>query len=121
MISMIEPDAFKALSEPLRLRAAVLLTDSELCVCRLMEVLGAPQSTVSRHMSRLKAAGLVADRREGRWVYYALAANADFALPGLRVLLWSLRGREPYRADLARLAAGGSVDGPSCGVVRQGE
>ena len=45
----------------------------EMCVCEIVEVLGCDQSTVSKHLTLLKGAGLVEDRREGTWVYYRLA------------------------------------------------
>lgn len=63
-------ELFRGLAEPVRLRIAILLLDQELCVCDLMAVLNMPQSTVSRHMSRMKASGLVTDRRDGKWVHY---------------------------------------------------
>ena len=56
---------FKALSDETRLRILSLLTEGELCVCDLMEVLQLPQSTVSRHLAYLRNTGLVADRRQG--------------------------------------------------------
>ena len=59
------------LAEPTRRRALALLrTGQELCVCELMERLGATQSRMSRHMGVLKAAGLVLDRRDAQWVRY---------------------------------------------------
>ena len=63
---------FKALSDETRLRIIALLTHGELCVCDLMEVMGLPQSTVSRHLATLRQAGLVEDRRQGVWIYYRL-------------------------------------------------
>jgi ArsR family transcriptional regulator len=60
-----------ALAEPTRLTALHILWDgSEHCVCELMNKLGASQSRMSRHMSVLKAAGLVTDRRDAQWVRY---------------------------------------------------
>ena len=59
-----------ALADPSRLRAAVYLADGELCACQLAAALGLAQSTVSRHMAVLERAGLVASRKEGRWVYF---------------------------------------------------
>lgn len=60
-----------ALGEPTRRRALRLLhTRDELCVCELMAELGVSQSRMSRHMSTLKAAGLVLDRRDAQWVRY---------------------------------------------------
>ena len=63
---------FKALSDDTRLRVVKLLQKRELCVCELMQVLDMSQPRISRHMSVLKNAGLVEDRREGKWVYYSL-------------------------------------------------
>ncbi len=68
-----------ALSEPIRLCAMTIIWDGgEHCVCELMVRLDATQSRMSRHMSALKAAGLVVDRRDAQWVRYR--RNPD--LPG---------------------------------------
>jgi ArsR family transcriptional regulator len=64
---------FKALSEPIRLRILTLLTSGERCVCDLMAALNLPQSTISRHLSFLRNAGLVTGRRGGQWMYYQLS------------------------------------------------
>lgn len=98
-------DTFKALSEPLRLRIMALLTEGELCVCDFTEVLSLPQSTVSRHMARLKAAGLVDDRREGKWVHYRLTRPDDRLIVSLSSYFKSLRYQQPHRDDLTRLKA----------------
>jgi ArsR family transcriptional regulator len=45
----------------------------EICVCKIEQILNLPQPTVSRHLNRLKEAGWLEDRREGKWVYYRLA------------------------------------------------
>jgi ArsR family transcriptional regulator len=63
---------FHALSDETRLAIVRLLSHGERCVCELQGVLGAAQSRLSFHLKTLKDAGLVSDRREGRWVYYAL-------------------------------------------------
>ena len=63
---------FHALADETRLQLVELLSHRERCVCELQEVLGAAQSRLSFHLRALKDAGLVSDRREGRWVYYAL-------------------------------------------------
>ena len=66
-----------ALAEPTRLAATRILWDgSEHCVCELMAKLGASQSRMSRHMSVLKAAGLVTDRRDAQWVRYAAESSS---------------------------------------------
>ena len=63
---------FHALSDETRLAVLGWLRHGERCVCDLMDLLGAGQSLLSFHMRVLKEAGLVADRREGRWIHYAL-------------------------------------------------
>jgi len=64
-------ELLSALSEPTRLRALQILWDGEEhCVCELMDRLGATQSRMSRHLARLKAAGLLTDRRDAQWVRY---------------------------------------------------
>jgi ArsR family transcriptional regulator len=106
---MIAQEIFRGLADPTRLRIVVLLLERELCVCDLMAVLRLPQSTVSRHMSRLKMAGLVKDRRDGKWVYYRLGDNP--LVNNLRNFLRrNLTGLKPYKNDLEvlrRYIAGG--------------
>lgn len=64
-------DLFKALGDETRLRIMALLLDGrEYCVCDLMEGLGLPQSTVSRHLAYLKKSGWVDGRRQNKWMYY---------------------------------------------------
>lgn len=65
-----------ALANPYRARLLAVLRDGERCGCELVAALDAPQSTVSTHLRRLREAGLVARRREGRWGYYRLADPA---------------------------------------------
>src|SRR2546429_4261870 len=63
---------FHALSDETRLEIVRLLSHGERCVCELQSVLDAAQSRLSFHLKTLKDAGLVSDRRGGRWGYYAL-------------------------------------------------
>ena len=64
---------FKALGDGTRLRImSLLINDEELCVCDIMEALNLPQSKASRHLSYLRNAGLVDDRRQGVWIYYKI-------------------------------------------------
>lgn len=67
---------FHALSDETRLKIVRMLSHGERCVCELQNVLDAAQSRLSFHLKTLKDAGLVSDRREGRWVYYALNRDA---------------------------------------------
>lgn len=60
----------KAMAHPTRLRILDVLQQREWCVCELTELIGADQSTVSRHLAVLRDAGLIADRREGVMTFY---------------------------------------------------
>ncbi len=64
---------FKGLADVTRLRIISLLLHGELCVCDIQRVLDSPQPNVSRHLTYLKNAGIVSDRREGPRMYYRLA------------------------------------------------
>lgn len=75
----------KALSDANRVRALMALGGAELCVCQIIELLGLAPSTVSKHMAVLHQAGLVESRKEGRWIYYRLAEEAE--LPCVRTAL----------------------------------
>jgi ArsR family transcriptional regulator, arsenate/arsenite/antimonite-responsive transcriptional repressor len=79
---------FRALGDETRLRLLQRLRAGEQCVCDLTEDLETRQSLLSFHLRTLKDAGLVTDRREGRWVYYAI--NPD-GLEALRRALDELR------------------------------
>jgi ArsR family transcriptional regulator, arsenate/arsenite/antimonite-responsive transcriptional repressor len=63
---------FRAFSDPIRLRILSLIQPGELCVCDLVQILKAPQPTISRHLAYLKRAGLIRARQEGSWNYYRL-------------------------------------------------
>jgi DNA-binding transcriptional ArsR family regulator len=67
----------KALSDPNRVRALFALRNGELCVCQIIELLGLAPSTVSKHMTVLKQAGLVKNRKEERWMHYRLTEKDD--------------------------------------------
>lgn len=94
---------FKALSEEMRLRLLCVLEESEFSVAELTDVLGAPQSTVSRHLARLREADLVVPRREGALVYYS-PGPALSETDGFDGLLGSL-GRSLPTAEADREAA----------------
>jgi ArsR family transcriptional regulator len=78
-----------ALSDETRLRLLELLMEGEQCVCDLTDTLRTGQSRLSFHLKTLKDAGLLVDRRDGRWVYYALVPDA---LDDLDYLVKRLRG-----------------------------
>jgi ArsR family transcriptional regulator, arsenate/arsenite/antimonite-responsive transcriptional repressor len=87
---------FHALSDPTRIRIVELLRHGERCVCDLTEATDAAQSRLSFHLKVLKDAGLVSDRREGRWIYYELKREV---LDTLKSVLASF---EPHPASARR-------------------
>jgi len=64
---------FKALADSTRLRILGLLSIREMCVCEIMVALNLTQPTASHHLGILENAGLVKDRKEGKWVFYRIA------------------------------------------------
>lgn len=94
---------FRAFSDPTRLRILHLLREREICVGDLVEILGVPQPTGSRHLRYLREAGLVEARREGRWCFYALAAaRTAFHRKLLDCLQSCFREVPEIREDLKR-------------------
>jgi len=67
----------KALADENRVRMLLALRDGELCVCQIVALMRLATSTVSKHMSILKQAGLVGGRKEGRWMYYRLTGSGE--------------------------------------------
>jgi ArsR family transcriptional regulator len=78
----------KALSDGNRVRTLLALRNGELCVCRIIELLRLAPSTVSKHMTVLKHAGLVESRKEERWIYYRLPDMVDKNEKIRRALEW---------------------------------
>jgi ArsR family transcriptional regulator len=79
---------FKTLSDPTRLRLLNLIACGETCVCELTDTLRVVQPKVSRHLTRLKSAGLVEARRTGKWMHYRWTSHGD---PLVRHVLAGLR------------------------------
>ncbi len=95
---------FKALGHPARLRILAMLREGELCVCQVTAVLELAASTVSAHLAELKRAGLVLERKAGRWVFYSLSAEA--ATTALLGDIWALLRDDAQVAADARLLRG---------------
>jgi ArsR family transcriptional regulator, arsenate/arsenite/antimonite-responsive transcriptional repressor len=74
---------FHALSDEIRLEVVSLLLNGERCVCELMDELDMAQSKLSWHLKTLSDAGIITGRREGRWVYYSLSADAIVEARGI--------------------------------------
>ena len=93
---------FKALSDETRLRIVKLLENGELCVCHIVAAVDMSQSRISFHLKILKDAGLVQDRREGKWMHYRLNESDLFK----RLLFLSIAERireEETASDRQRL------------------
>jgi ArsR family transcriptional regulator, arsenate/arsenite/antimonite-responsive transcriptional repressor len=80
---------FKAMSDETRLRIIKLLERGELCVCDIVAALDMVQPKVSFHLSTLKEAGLIKDRRQGKWTHYSLSDQDLFR----RMLILSVSER----------------------------
>ncbi len=85
---------FKALSDETRLRIVKLLDRGELCVCDIFTALDMSQPKVSFHLNVLKEAGLIGDRKQGRWIHYRLDDSDMFR----RFLLFSVMERIPLES-----------------------
>src|SRR5438045_9177696 len=96
---------FQALGDPTRLRLLNLMGDREICVCYFVEILDSPQPKISRHLAYLRNAGIVAARREGKWMHYRIIMPPHSgAAHVLRQTLKTLRDEKAMQADRARLA-----------------
>lgn len=65
-------ELLKAIADPTRLKIIAMLQQRDCCVCELVPVCQVSQPAVSKHMRRLKSAGIVKETRRGQWVIYAL-------------------------------------------------
>jgi ArsR family transcriptional regulator len=95
---------FQALGDKTRLRLLNLMGDQEICVCYFVQILGAPQPKISRHLAYLRSAGIVAARREGKWMHYRIVMPPHIgAAQILRQTLAAMQEEKPMQADRARL------------------
>ena len=90
---------FHALSDVTRLSIIEMLRDGERCVCELQDELDAAQSRLSFHLKVLREAGLVADRKEGRWSYYRIVPEALAEVHDLAVAMQPKKGALPVRGS----------------------
>jgi ArsR family transcriptional regulator len=95
---------FRALGDRTRLRLLNLMGDNEVCVCFLVEALKQTQPKISRHLAYLRRAGLVATRREGKWMHYRLSTPTDpDAEKLLATIRTSLKSNPEMQMDRSRL------------------
>jgi len=96
----------KALADANRIRILCALNRRRLCVCQIVELLKLAPSTVSRHLSILKQAGLVTERKEGKFVFHRLAGTRSKASVR-KILMWlikSLADDKQIQNDQKKLA-----------------
>jgi DNA-binding transcriptional ArsR family regulator len=95
----------KGLAHPTRMRILAMLAQGELCVCQVTAVLELAPSTISQHLSVLSHGGLLAERKEGKLVFYRLRQDgvASALLPPLLGLLAADATAKADRAVVARM------------------
>ena len=95
---------FAALADTTRLRLLNLMAEREVCVCHFVEILGQSQPKLSRHLAYLRKAGIVAARREGKWMHYSICTPADAASGSILTTVLTALGRDKQmQADQAKL------------------
>ena len=95
---------FAALADSTRLRLLNLMAGREVCVCYFVQILGQSQPKISRHLAYLRRAGIVAARREGKWMHYRIVRPADEAAASiLDAALASFTADKRMLADRAKL------------------
>lgn len=99
---------FHALSDETRLQIVEMLQRGECCVCDLQDSVGAAQSRLSFHLKVLRDAGLVNDRRQGRWNFYSLRADV------LEEMAAFIQDRVPADDGVSSCACGDPHAGACC-------
>jgi len=95
---------FAALADRTRLRLLNLMSGHEVCVCYFVEILGQSQPKISRHLAYLRRAGVVAARREGKWMHYRIAQpNDEGAARILAETLEALKSDRVMQSDRLKL------------------
>jgi ArsR family transcriptional regulator len=96
---------FASLADRTRLRLLNLIAGREVCVCYLVEILRQGQPKISRHLAYLRKAGVVAARREGKWMHYRFLRPQDVAAASvLDAVFESFKSDREMQSDLSRLA-----------------
>ena len=96
---------FRALADPTRLRLINLMSEQEICVCYFIEVIGAPQPKISRHLAYLRRAGIVVARRDGKWMHYRLTIPRNsHAAAILKSAMQALRQDREMQRDREHLS-----------------
>lgn len=97
-------EIFKALADENRLRVFIILLYDELCVCELEVILNLSQSNVSKHLSKLRAAGIIESQKDAQWVHYKVSEAFKLEQPELvKALEKSILANIEAMDDLRRL------------------
>jgi ArsR family transcriptional regulator, arsenate/arsenite/antimonite-responsive transcriptional repressor len=104
---------FQALGDKTRLRLLNLMGDQEICVCYFVEILDQPQPKISRHLAYLRRAGIVAARRDGKWMHYRIVTPPTNGAARVlsEILAW-------FQNDPAMLADRGRLSKACCSPAK---
>ena len=94
-----ESEIFQAMADPCRLKILSLLREGELCACEIMISVDRPQSSTSHHLTILKNAGLIKERKDGRWSRYRLSEGAVIEMLNLVNILIESKDRRGNSND----------------------
>ncbi|PKL42196.1 MAG: ArsR family transcriptional regulator [Candidatus Riflebacteria bacterium HGW-Riflebacteria-1] len=97
-------NTLKVLGEETRLRIFMALVDQELCVCQIVSMLGLAASTTSKHLALMYQAGIIEQRKDGRWAYYSIASDWKAKNKLHKWLLEELATSDKIKADRIKLA-----------------
>jgi len=97
-------NVLKILGEETRLRIFMALVDQELCVCQIVSMLGLAASTTSKHLALMYQAGIIEQRKDGRWAYYSIASDWVVKNKLHKWLLEELAGSDKIKEDRLKLA-----------------
>lgn len=97
-------NVLKVLAEETRLRIFMALANQELCVCQIVSMLGLAASTTSKHLALMYQAGIIDQRKDGRWAYYRIASDWIVKNQLHKWLIEELTGSDKVREDRIKLA-----------------
>jgi ArsR family transcriptional regulator len=102
---------FKVFADKNRMRILLLLARRKMCVCELAQILGVTQPSVSRHLKRMKQAGLIGTEKDGFWTNYFLRKSSKAGEDVLGCIRHLLRNDAVIKADAGRAK---TVDRTGC-------
>lgn len=93
----------KVLSDQTRLRIVNMLLEKEVCVCEMVNILGISQPAVSKHIKKLKTAGLVEERQNGYWSYYSIDFKSNKAKKVVNFIMREIKDEKKLKKDIELL------------------